>query len=215
MDNFKKVLDIIQILIILGLIIALFSVKACCDKKIKSLSIPLEIKTTTEIKYDTIRHNIISYTPRLDTLYIKDTIFYPQIIDSLLLTEISGCDSSLLKLYFNLFESYNTTKIYIDNIESDSLKITITDTVYRNSIINRSLKYDILFKTKTIRESIILKEKGMYIGVGGGFNRNGVNNVGVELLYKTKENTMYGLGVHVDQQFNPLILGKVLWKLTL
>jgi hypothetical protein len=208
METFKRVLDITQIVIIIGLVIALLATKSCCDKKIKELSIPPEIKTVIETKYDTITRTIISYKPKLDTFYIKDTVFLPTYIRDTL-----NLDSQLVKLYNQLAEKYFTTKVYIDEINLDSLNLTIVDTVYENSIMSRQVDYKLLYPTKTIYKETLIKEKGFYGGIGVGVSMQGLNNLGVEFLYKTQGPLIYGLGAHVNTQFNPFISGRVFWKL--
>jgi hypothetical protein len=102
-------------------------------------------------------------------------------------------------------------------------KITITDTISKNSVVNRKFIADI--KKMIVKDTIYTKEpkKGqLYFGFNGGFNKeNVVSHIGTGLLYKTKDDKIFHVGIGVANrlteetkgEFTPYIDGGVYWKI--
>ena len=103
--------------------------------------------------------------------------------------------------------------------------IEITDTISKNSIVNRKFIADI--KRMIVKDTVytqIPRKTEAYLGIDAKFDKpNVVNIIGVSMLFKNKDdNHMYKLGVGVtnrvdDQGTNgsltPFIAGGVYWKL--
>ena len=207
MDTLRKFLDVLQITIIIILLGVIFYMKSCNGK---NKPCPPPDTTVIEIKYDTITKTIVKYKPKLDTLYIRktDTLHIPTFVSD------DSLKNYLIEQYNNLSDKYNSVKIYSDSQKLDSLNLTITDTVYQNSIVNRSIKYDLKYKTETIHKTVYVKDKGFYGGVGLMGNTNRIDYIGTEFLYKTPDRLIYGLGLGVNSNFDPTLSGKIYWKLS-
>lgn len=102
-------------------------------------------------------------------------------------------------------------------------KITITDTISKNSVVNRKFIADI--KKMIVRDTIYTKEpkKGqVFFGFEGGFNKvDVVSHIGTGVIFKTKEDKLFHVGVGVANrltdetsgEFKPYVNGGVYWKI--
>ena len=103
--------------------------------------------------------------------------------------------------------------------------ITITDSISKNSIVNRKFIADI--KRMIVKDTIYTKEpkkNQMFLGFNGGFNKeNVVSHIGAGVLYKTKDDKIFHVGVGVANRvldgtngtFTPYVDGGVYWKVKL
>ena len=103
--------------------------------------------------------------------------------------------------------------------------VTLIDTISKNSIVNRNFIADI--KRMIVKDTIYTKEpkKGqLFFGFNGGLNGdNVVSHIGTGVLYKTKEDKVFHVGVGVANRlldgttgtFTPYVDGGVYWKLKL
>ena len=153
------------------------------------------IITRIETKWDTIRKEVPIYVPRWNDLIEykpSDTVYIDtnQVLD-------------------DYFASY----YYEDIISHDSITITIKDTISQNKIRNRSLKYDLLYPTTTIYRDSIVKDRGFYAGIGVGGSTSSLNYIGGEFLFVSRKKTAFGLGVGINQDFQPVFNGRLYWKL--
>ena len=101
--------------------------------------------------------------------------------------------------------------------------VQIIDTISKNSIVNRKFIADI--KRMIIKDTIYTKEpkkSQLFFGFDGGFNKdNVVSHIGTGLLFKTKEDKIFHLGVGVanrvfdgtNGEFTPYVDGGVYWKI--
>lgn len=123
----------------------------------------------------------------------------------------------LLKQFNELKINYLTKNTFQDSLIVDSSKITVTDVVQENKIIDR--KWDYQFKYPEITKTITITnppKRQMYIGGGFGVNKtNFLNSAEVGILYKDKREAIYSLGIQQDLGFkNPPILEvKRYWKI--
>lgn len=158
-----------------------------------------KIITKVETKWDTITIIKNIYTPKWKTKIIKE-------VDSILInTPIDTLE---------ILKDYYTKNVYVDEIKLDSLGVvTITDTIFKNTIWKRGVKSDILFPTKLITKEIYLNNREFYWGVGASGRSDQINYIGGEILYKDKKKQIYGLGLGVNQDFKPVISGKLYWKI--
>lgn len=101
--------------------------------------------------------------------------------------------------------------------------VQIIDTISKNSIVNRKFIADI--KRMIIKDTIYTKEpkkNQLFFGFNGGFNKdNVVSHIGTGLLFKTKEDKIFHVGVGVanrvfdgtNGEFTPYVDGGVYWKI--
>ena len=201
MSNIKKFLNILQFTIILLLLGIIFSMKGCETENLPPSSPSLE----KVIEYDTVIKNNTVYVPKLVTQYISkiDTAFI-------------FVKDSLKEQHKKDIVDYYTTKVFKDEKTSDSLDLTITDTIYQNNIISRELKYYLKLPPpplpKIIYKDKILPDVGFYGGLGLAGVPSRIDYIGAELLYKTSKFSIYGVGIGVNSNFDPSISGKIYWK---
>ena len=80
-------------------------------------------------------------------------------------------------------------------------------------ITGRQIKYTLRYPKTTVTEKIYINKREVYVGLGGVGNINQLNYVGGELLYKTKNNKIYGFGGGINQNFQPVISARMYWKI--
>lgn len=190
----KKYFTSIQSVAIAVLIIVILLMRAC-DKQD-----PVEpvIITKIETVFDTITKEVPVYKPKYVTKieYIHDTIIDSTPIDTV----------SILKDYF-------ATYVYQDNQELDSLNLTIIDSVSQNKIFARTIQYDLIYPTTTITKEIYLNQRELYWGIGMQGRTDQLNYVGGELLYRNRKKQAYGLGIGINQDLQPVVSGRLYWKI--
>ena len=103
--------------------------------------------------------------------------------------------------------------------------VTLIDTISKNSIVNRQFITDI--KRMIVKDTIYTKEpkkNQLFFGLNGGFNKeNVVSHIGTGVLFKTKDDKIFHVGVGVANRvldgtsgtFTPYVDGGVYWKLKL
>ena len=158
-----------------------------------------KIITKVETKWDTVSVVKKIYVPKLKTKIVTqvDSILVNIPIDTL-----------------EVLKDYYAKNVFIDEISLDSLGIiTITDTIYKNTVWKRGVESNILIPTTTVTEEIYLNNREFYWGIGIQGRSDQLNYVGGELLYKNKQKQMYGLGLGVNQNFQPVISGRLYWKI--
>jgi hypothetical protein len=202
----KNLFRNIQSITIVVLLIIIFFLRECQGTKSTS---PTEESTIVKIetKYDTIVETIETYVPEYvtevkwrtrtihDTIEVHDTI--P--IDTL----------SILEDYFKAYA-------YTDTLAKDSVTFIINDTITQNKIVSRGIKYSLVYPTTIISKESAVNKRELYIGAGLGLADGNFNNIGGELILKTKKQTMYGVGFGltvVDISLVPTISGKMYWKI--
>lgn len=101
--------------------------------------------------------------------------------------------------------------------------VTIMDTISKNSVVNRKFISDI--KRMIVKDTIYTKEpkKGqMFFGINGGLTKNDVmSHIGGGILYKTKDDKIFHIGLGVANrildgtsgEFTPYVDGGVYWKI--
>ena len=177
------------IIILVLIIIIIF--QGNCNKPIEPKEI---IKTKTEVIYDTIEKQIPVYVPKwttkikvkLDTVEIADTV------------EILG----------NYFASY----VYNDSLINDSLKLWINDSISQNTIQSRQINYNLIYPTKIITNEIYSPKRQLYGGFNIIGNQNSIQYFGPGLIYTTKKNQAYNLGIGLDNKLKPNLNVGIYWK---
>jgi hypothetical protein len=103
--------------------------------------------------------------------------------------------------------------------------ITLIDTISKNGIVNRQFIADV--KRMIVKDTIYTKEpkkNQLFFGLNGGFNKeNVVSHIGTGVLFKTKDDKIFHVGVGVANRvldgtsgtFTPYVDGGVYWKLKL
>lgn len=182
----------LQTLLIVALIIIILFLRSCSGKSTPNPN-PTVI-TKIEYKWDTLYTETPVYIPKW-----KDRIKYK--------TDTVYIDTNAV------VEDYFASYYYEDIISNDSITITIKDTISRNKIKNRALKYSILYPTKIITRDSIVNERGFYAGLGVGGTSSFLNYIGGEFIFKSRKKTAFGIGVGVNQNFQPVFNGRLYWKL--
>jgi hypothetical protein len=162
-----------------------------------------KVVTKVETRYDTLtvekKVYVPKYTTRIETKTITDTIVLKSKIDTL----------EILKDYYSKY-------VYKDTLKLDSLGyITIVDTITQNKIFSRNFDSQVLIPTTTITNEIYLNKPKFFGGVSLGGNKSQINFLSGDLLYKSKRDNVYGLGLGVNQNFQPIIIGRMYWKISL
>jgi hypothetical protein len=153
--------------------------------------------TDTIISYDTIITEKISYIPRWKTKYITKTDTIPANIDTV----------AILKDYYAKY-------FYVDTIYIDTLGYAvINDTISRNSIISRGIKSNFLIPNKTVTNTFYINQREFYLGLGLSGKTDQINYLGGELLFKSKKHQVYGFGIGINQNFQPVLSGRMYWKI--
>ena len=189
--NLKTVLIVILILIII-------LQRSCSDEPLVTEP---QVITKVETKWDTITINKVEYVPKwktkIVTKYENDTILISIPIDTL----------AVLKDYY-------AKNVYIDEIILDSLGIvTITDTISQNTIFSRQVKSNILIPITTVTEEHYINNREFYYGFGLQGNKKQLNYLGGGILYKDRKKHIYGIGLGFNQDLEPVISGRVYWKI--
>jgi hypothetical protein len=193
-DFFKNIKN----LLIVVLVVFLLFQRGCSSN---SDGVEPKIITKVETKWDTITINKIEYVPKwvekIVTIYENDTIVINTPIDTL-----------------EVLKEYYAKNVYVDKIVLDSLGIvTITDTISQNKIFSRSIVSDILIPTTTITSDIYINNREFYWGLNVAGRSSQINYLGGGLLYKSKRKNIYGLGIGVNENFQPILSGSYYMKI--
>lgn len=193
----KEVFKDIKTLLIVVLVAIILFMRDCSGgENITVITEPITI-TKTITRWDTLKVDRLVYVPKwkTTTTTIHDTIFAD--IDTL----------SILKDYYAKY-------FYTDTIGLDSLgSIVVNDTVSKNSILFREIQPNVLIPTTTVTNTVYINKNEFYGGVGLQGKTDQLNYLGGELLWKTTKKQVYGFGVGVNQDFQPVLSGRVYWKL--
>lgn len=151
---------------------------------------PIEPKVVTETItiWDTLEIEKEVYVPKWRTKVVKeyDTIevIMPQDVDTL----------SILRDYYTEYQ-------YIDTIFIDSLGyITLTDTISRNTILNRDPEFNIQIPTKIVNNNIYINEREFYAGMGARTNGENISWMGLEGVYRTRRGNTFIIGLGTDNE---------------
>jgi len=152
--------------------------------------------TETRVEWDTLKIDSLVYVPRWKT---KTNIVHDTIL----------ADIDTLKILKDYYAKY----FYADTLNLDSLgNIVIKDTISRNSIIFRKITPNILFPTTTTTNTVYINRREFYGGFGIKGRSNQLNYLGGELLFRTKNEQAYSVGVGINQDFQPVLGFGMYWK---
>ena len=188
----------IRNLIIVVLIIVILLLRQCSGGGELTPSEPTII-TKVETKYDTITIDKKVYVPKWKTKIVTqvDSILVNTPIDTL-----------------EVLKDYYAKNVFVDEIQLDSLGfVTITDTIWKNTLFNRQVSSDIIIPTTTVTQTKYINQREFYVGFGLNGTTSQFNYVGGSLLYRTRKKQAFGLGIGLNDQFQPIISTQFLWKL--
>lgn len=159
---------------------------------------PVEPKviTNTVTEWDTMKIDTIIYKPQWKTRWRTKWDTFTKPVDT----------NAILQDYF-------TTYFYEDTTKLDSITITIQDSVSQNKIQSRSLSYELLFPRTTITDKIYINNREFYWGLGLQGTPQQIGYVGAELLYRSRNQKAYSLGLGLNQDMKPVLSGKLYWQL--
>ena len=196
----KNLFKNFQTLIIIGLVIVIFLLREC---KGESKGAPIEPVTIVKIetKYDTIVETVETYIPQYRT-----KIKYKTVHDTIEVHDTIPTDTaSILKDYFE-------TYAYTDTLKTDSVTFVINDTISQNKILSRGINYSLIYPTTIITTEREINKRELYIGFGLGGNKQQLSYVGSELLLRNKKQRIYGIGLGINNSFEPILTFKMSWK---
>lgn len=195
----KKYFGDIRNLIILVLIIVILLLRQCSGDGGEITPSEPTIVTKVETKYDTITIDKKVYVPKWKTKIVTqvDSILVNTPIDTL-----------------EVLKDYYAKNVFVDKIELDSLGfVTITDTIWKNTLFNRQVNSDIIIPTTTVTQTEYINPREFYVGFGLNGTSKQFNYVGGSILYRTRKKQAFGLGIGLNDQFQPIISTQFLWKL--
>ena len=189
-DFFKN----IQTLLIVVLVVIILFMRSCSGG---SDPVEPEVITKIEVRYDTIETVKETYIPKWKTKIVTEVDTFQVQIDTL----------AILKDYYAKY-------VYSDTLQIDTIGYAvINDTITRNTILARDIRTNILIPTTTITKEIYLNKNEFYWGLGLSGRTDQINYLGSELLWKNKKKQAYGFGIGVNQNFQPVISGRMYWKI--
>jgi hypothetical protein len=145
-----------------------------------------------------------------DTLTLEKEVYIPKWrikIDTIHDTILNNIDTlSVLKDYYAKY-------FYSDTISLDSFGfITINDTLTRNTVIARQVIPILYIPTTTITRDSLISKNEFYYGIGISGNQEQFSYLGGELLYRSKTKKIIGLGLGINQNLQPVISTRFMWK---
>lgn len=176
--------------------------------------------------------NRTQYVPKIDSIpyAVHDTI--P--VDSLVEVEVEVPYEVEKKVEVPVIQPVDTMEIlkvfYTKNIQKNVLNLpnnvgtlTLTDTISQNKIVGRSFESKI--KKQIVRDTLRLpeeKKNKVYLGFDTKVDMpNYINGLGLGLLYQTKEDKIFKVGVGVNNRltdgtngtFTPYVDAGIYWKI--
>ena len=196
-------------LMIVGLIIVILLMQMCNgDKK--------EINKGDTIKVKGKKYEVVDH--RRDTTYLtRDSIVYKKGKDIKVEVKVpvyipANVDTQgILKDYF-------ARRFYVDTLDlGEKSFVIVKDTITENKILSRVFESSIT--ERIINDTLFLAElpkRQMFVGFQMGFDKKDIFNYGgLNLLYKDKKDKIFGLGLGINSNSQPTIMGSMNWKIKL
>lgn len=192
-DSFKN----LQSLLIVVLVAIILIMRSCDgDNSGNGITEPITI-TKIETRYDTIVKSVPEYVPKWRVKYVTEIDTFQTPIDTV----------SILRDYYAKY-------VYSDTLKIDTLGYAvINDTISRNTILSRDIKTNLLIPTTTVTNTVYINQRELYWGLGVQGRKDQLNYLGGELLLRSKKQNVYGFGLGVNQDFQPVISGRMYWKI--
>ena len=199
----KSWLKDFKTLTIIGLIIVIFLLREC---KGESKGAPTEPVTIVKIetKYDTIVETVETYIPEYRTKVKWKT---KTVHDTIEVHDTIPIDTT------SILEDYFATYAYTDTLKKDSVTFVINDTISQNKILSRGINYSLVYPTKIISTEREVNKRELYIGFGLGGDKQQLSYLGSELMLRNKKERIYGVGLGINQNFEPILTFKMSWKI--
>ena len=196
----KSIFKNFQTLIIIGLVIVIFLLREC---KGESKGAPIEPVTIVKIetKYDTIVETVETYIPEYRT-----KVKYKTVHDTIEIHDTIPIDTT------SILEDYFSSYAYTDTLKTDSVTFVINDTISQNKIQSRGINYSLVYPTTVITKESVVNKRELYIGFGLGGDKQQLSYVGSELLLRNKKQRIYGIGLGINNSFEPILTFKMSWK---
>ena len=188
----KKYFNNIQTILIIVLIVIVLLMKNCSKETIPSEPITI---TKVEVTYDTIVKEVTLYKPKYINVIQKQY------------------DSTLVIDTVYVLNDYFSTYVYEDIQKLDSLNLTIRDSISQNKISSRSIRYELIYPTTRITNTVYVNNNELYIGLGLQGSSKQLNYIGGQVMYKNKKKHLYGLGIGINQELQPVLSGGLYWKI--
>jgi hypothetical protein len=178
--------------------------------------------------------NRTKYVPKVDSIQytIHDTLYVDSLVEVEVEVEVpveievprqviitqSVDTMEILKVFYNKKIEKNVL-----NLPNGVGSITLTDTISQNKIVGRS--FDTKVKKQIVRDTLRLpeeKKNKIYFGINTQVDRpNLVNGLGMGLLYQTKEDKIFKVGLGVNNwvkdgtngTFTPYVDAGIYWKI--
>jgi hypothetical protein len=198
----KSLFKNFQSLIIIGLIIVIFLLRECKGEKSPLPAEPITI-VKIETKYDTIVETVPTYIPKYKTRVKWKT---KTVHDTVEIHDTIPVDTA------SVLEEYFATYAYTDTLKKDSVTFIINDTISQNKILSRGIKYNLVYPTTIIQTEREVNERELYVGFGLGGDRQQISYAGSELILRTKKEKLYGVGIGINNSFQPILTFKMNWK---
>ncbi len=198
----KKIFKNFQSLIIIGLIIVIFLLRECRGEKSPLPAEPVTI-VKIETKYDTIVETVPTYIPKYKTRVKWKT---KTVHDTVEIHDTIPVDTA------SVLEEYFATYAYTDTLKKDSVTFIINDTISQNKILSRGIKYNLVYPTTIIQTEREVNQRELYVGFGLGGDRQQISYAGSELILRTKKDKLYGVGIGINNSFQPILTFKMNWK---
>jgi hypothetical protein len=172
---------------------------------------------SSEIKADTVTLHDTTWQVH-DSLIIKKLKIKEVIHDTLPPEYIADTNYPKLKAQYDaLVVSYLAKNIYVDTVKLDTLGyVAVADTVYKNEIHNRSYKYNYKIPTVTVTNTITKQApaKGaLFMGGGVTGNKTGLDVLHGGMLYKSKQDKLFGLNIGINGNSQVVYGFQSYWKI--
>ena len=198
----KSIFKNFQSLIIIGLIIVIFLLRECRGEKSPIPTEPITV-VKIETKYDTIVETVPTYIPKYKTRVKWKT---KTVHDTIEIHDTIPVDTA------SVLEEYFAAYAYTDTLKKDSVTFIINDTISQNKILSRGIKYNLVYPTTIIQTEREVNKRELYVGFGLGGDRQQISYAGSELILRTKKDKLYGVGIGVNNSFQPILTFKMNWK---
>jgi len=173
--------------------------------------------TPSNIKADTVTiHDTIWKVH--DSLIVKKLKIKEVIHDTLPPEYIADTNYPKLKAQYDaLVVAYLAKNIYADTVKLDTLGyVAVADTVHKNELHGRSYKYNYKIPTVTVTNTITKQAppKGaLFMGGGVTGSKNGLDLLHGGLLYKTKQDKVFGLHIGINGNSQVVYGVQSYWKI--
>ena len=198
----KNLFKNFQSLIIIGLIIVIFLLRECRGDSKGTPTEPVKV-VKVETKYDTIVETVPTYIPKYKTRVKWKT---KTIHDTIEVHDTIPIDTA------SILEDYFKAYAYNDTLKEDSITLIIDDIISQNQIMSRNIKYSLVYPTTIIQTEREVNKRELYLGFGIGGDRQQLSFVGSELLLRNKKERIYGVGLGINNNFEPILTFKMSWK---